>query len=447
MITNYAALGRAFLHGETSPSAVMEHYLGTIARREPGVRAFVCLDPGRARAQAAAADLRWRNGAPLSPLDGMPIGVKDIIETADFPTGQGSPMWRGCETRRDAATVQALREAGAIVVGKTTTTEFASTELLEPTCNPHDPNRTPGGSSSGSAAACGAGMLPFALASQVVGSTTRPASFNGCIGYKPTTGGLNRGGSFDYLSQSCVGMLGMALEDVWLATRAIASRIGGDPGQVGVLGPDSLPAPMRPGRLALLDTDGMADATPGARAALAARLDALRAAGVEIADRRTCPLIEGLEQSLAGALDLAWEVLVWEMRWPLNTFSWRDDAAEGLSAAMKFRLAQGEAMTQADYAGALSRRETARARLRDVACAYDAVITLGAPGAAPASFVNTGNPAFNVPASLLGAPALSLPVLEDDGMPLGLQIFSGHGSDARLFGHAHWLLSGDAAAG
>ncbi len=140
----------------------------------------------------------------------MPVGIKDIIETIDMPTEQGSPLFVGCRTERDAASVAALREAGAVIVGKTVTTEFAATEPRG-TKNPHDLRRTPGGSSSGSAAGTAAGMFSAALGTQVIGSTIRPASYCGCIGFKATVGALNRGGSYDGLSQSATGVLATTL--------------------------------------------------------------------------------------------------------------------------------------------------------------------------------------------------------------------------------------------
>src|ERR687886_587120 len=132
----------------------------------------------------------------------IPAGGPNERHTARMPPGQGSPLWEGFETRRDAASVQALRAAGAIILGKATTTEFAASATFARTTNPHDPARTPGGSSSGSAAAVGAGMVPAALGPQGVGPILRPSSFCGCVGFKPSVGGLNRGGSYDYFSQS-----------------------------------------------------------------------------------------------------------------------------------------------------------------------------------------------------------------------------------------------------
>ena len=218
-----------------------------------------------ARVAADQATARWRDGKPLSPIDGMPIGIKDIIETIDMPTEQGSPLFVGWRTERDAASVVALREAGAVIVGKTVTTEFAATEPRG-TRNPHDLRRTPGGSSSGSAAAVASGMLSTALGTQVIGSTIRPASYCGCVGFKGTVGALNRGGSYDGLSQSSTGVLAATLEDAWQVAYEIAMRAGGDPGYPGLFGPASAPAPVKPRRLVFLETAGWATASAGCQA-------------------------------------------------------------------------------------------------------------------------------------------------------------------------------------
>ncbi|ERK16288.1 amidase [Pantoea sp. AS-PWVM4] len=437
-VSAYVSHADAFLAGDDSPVRLFDACVDTIAMKEPEVRAFVHLDIERARIQVQEAEKRWRKNAPLSLLDGMVIGVKDIIETQEFPTGQGIPELETQHTFRDAASVAAMRAAGAIVIGKTVTTEFASTELFYPTKNPHDLNRTPGGSSSGSAAAVGAAMVPLALASQVVGSTLRPASYNGAFGYKPTWGGLNRSGAYDYLSQSCVGIIGGHLDDIWISTRQIATRAGGDPGHVGVLGPDVPVSADRPTRVAVLLTDGWLRASDEVKATFSQILHKLSAAGISVVDATSCSLVAGLEKAIAGAFDKTWRVLEWEMRWPLNTYNHPDNI--GISQAMKMRLDKGDAMTQADYAAALSERDSARARLHDVMNAYDCILTLGAVSAAPLDFSTTGDPSFNIPASYLGAPALSLPLLQDQGMPLGLQMISGHRQDARLFSLAKWIV-------
>ena len=249
-----------FRSGADSPRQFLERCLAAIEAREADVGAFVHYDAASARRQADASTARWHAGKPLSPIDGMPVGIKDIIETADFPTEMGSPLYAGWRSERDAASVVALRAAGAVIVGKTVTTEFAATEPRG-TRNPLDPARTPGGSSSGSAAAVAAGMLSVGIGTQVVGSILRPASYCGVVGFKPSLGAINRGGSHDGLSQSCHGALAASLSDAWQVVYEIAVRAGGDPGFPGLDGPPSPPAPVQPRRLALLETEGWAEAS------------------------------------------------------------------------------------------------------------------------------------------------------------------------------------------
>src|SRR4051812_43983098 len=249
----------------------------------------------------------------------MPLGIKDIIETIDMPTEQGSPLFVGCRSGRDAASVAALREAGAVILGKVVTTEFAATEPRG-TRNPWDRERTPGGSSSGSAAAVASGMVPVALGTQGVGSILRPASFCGCIGFKPSVGGLNRGGSYDYFSQSCTGVLAASLEDAWLVAVNVAARAGGDPGYPGLQGPPRPPRAERPRALAVLQTAGWEIAAPEARRAFEAAAGRLADAGIAIADRSADPGIEAVESAIADAAELTRAINAWEGRWPLNTY-------------------------------------------------------------------------------------------------------------------------------
>src|ERR1700674_188629 len=255
-VADYAA-------GSDTPRDLLERCLARLEEFEPTVGAFVCHDIAAARVAADHATARWRAGRPLSPIDGMPLGIKDIIETADMPTEQGSPLFLGCRTDRDAASVAALREAGAVILGKAVTTEFAA-PAPRGTRNPWDGERTPGGSSSCSAAAVACGMFPAALGTQVVGSILRPASFCGVVGFKPSVGGINRGGSYDYFSQSCTSVLAASLEDAWLAAINIVERAGGDPGYCGLQGPPEPPPARRPRAFALLQTAGWEDASPEA---------------------------------------------------------------------------------------------------------------------------------------------------------------------------------------
>src|SRR5689334_13529148 len=353
----FSSATAGFAAGGDTPRAFLERCLDRLAEFEPEVGAFVCHDIAAARAAADKSTARWRDGRKLSPVDGMPLGIKDIIETADMPTEQGSPLFAGWRTGRDAASVAALREAGAVILGKVVTTEFAATEPRG-TRNPWDIERTPGGSSSGSAAAVACGMVPAALGTQVVGSILRPASFCGVVGFKPSVGGINRGGSYDYFSQSCTGVLAASLEDAWLVAVNIVSRAGGDPGYPGLQGPPEPPREQRPRALAVLQTSGWEIAAPEARRVFEAAATRLAEAGIALSDRHADPGIAEVEGATSDAAELTRTINAWEGRWPLNTY--RDRDASKLSKSALERLTTAEAMNLADYGAAIARRQRNR---------------------------------------------------------------------------------------
>jgi Asp-tRNA(Asn)/Glu-tRNA(Gln) amidotransferase A subunit family amidase len=429
----FLAASKQFATGADTPRAYLERCLAALAEHEPAVGAFVTTEVEAARKAADAATARWRAGKPLSALDGMPVGIKDIIETHDMPTQMGSPLFAGWRGERDAASVYALRAAGAVVVGKTVTTEFAATHPRG-TRNPHDPRRTPGGSSSGSAAAVATGMVAAALGTQVVGSILRPSSFCGVVGFKPTAGAINRGGSHDFLSQSCTGPIAATLEDAWAVAREIARRVGGDPGFPRLAGPMTPPPAERPRALAVLETPGWPVATAGARQGLARAVERLRAAGVALLTRRDTPLVEKIESALADAMPLTRAINEWEWVWPLNEHHRRDAGA--LSESMRERLKSAEAMEEGHYEKLIGERARIRAQFAELAAVADGAVTLSAAGAAPVGLDWTGDPIFVVSGSLLGVPAVSLPLLEDEGLPLGLQVLGFAQRDADLFAAA-----------
>jgi len=428
----------SFASGKDSPREFLERCLADLEAWEPKIGAFAALNLEGARTAADRATERWRAGRPLSPIDGMPVGVKDIIETSDMPTGNGSALFAGFRGGRDAASVAALREAGAVILGKTVTTEFA---WLEPpaTRNPWDVSRTPGGSSSGSAAAVAVGAVSAALGTQVVGSILRPASFCGCFGFKPTVGAINRGGSHDFLSQSAHGALAASLADAWAVTWEIAQRAGRDPGFPGLAGPPTCPAPVRPRRLAVLETDGWAAAAPAAKEALERASARLASAGVTLVTRDESGAVAAAEDAIHGARELSVSLIAFESRWPLNIYRARD--ASKLSQAMLDLAARGEATSPDDYRRWLAERDRRRRAYRALEGEFDACLTLAAPGAAPAGLGSTGDPAFVVPGSMLGVPAVSLPALNDGGLPLGLQLVGFADSDAALFAAAGGVLA------
>ena len=426
----YLTATAKFASGDDNPREFLERCLKALDTWEPQIGAFVTLNLPAARAAADASTARWRAGKPLSAIDGMPIGIKDVIETADMPTEMGSPLFKDWRSMKDAASVVALRSAGAVILGKTVTTEFAMT-FPRGTRNPWNPAHTPGGSSSGSAAATAAGIISAGLGTQVIGSVLRPASFCGVVGYKPTVHALNRTGSHDPQSQSCTGILAASLEDAWLVAINICERAGGDPGYPGLQGPPEPPTPQRPHAVAVLETAGWEVATADARRAFDAAVARLANAGIAIANRHADRAIDEVEEAISDAVGLTRKINAWEGRWPLNTYRNRDP--NKLSQSALDRLATAEAMSLADYRAAIARRQRSREIHARLAARYDAAITLAAPGAAPVGLGSTGNPIFNVSGSLLGIPALSLPLLSVDNLPLGLQVMGFAGGDARLF--------------
>lgn len=425
-----------FASGQDSPRAFLERCLDALATWEPKIGAFVHTNLDGARVAADASSKRWRDNKPLSAIDGMPVGIKDIIETADMPTEMGSPLFKGWSSGRDAAAVAALREAGAVILGKTVTTEFAATEPRG-TRNPWDLARSPGGSSSGSAAAVAAGLVSAALGTQVMGSIVRPASYCGCIGFKPGVGGINRGGSHDNLSQSCMGVLAATLTDAWQVAAEIAARAGGDPGYPGLAGPLGMPSEAAPRRLVFLETAGWQVASAEAKRALQELLALLSKTGVDIATRRSDKLVGAVEEAVANARALSSRINSWESRWPLNTYRNRD--ASKLSQAMLTRLGQAEAMSLDDYRADLDERMRIRSLYNSLAAQCDGCLTLAAPSAAPVGLGSTGDPVFAVPFSLLGVPAISLPLLQEQGLPLGLQVTGFNGKDAAAIATAGWI--------
>ncbi|MGA9950154.1 MAG: amidase [Xanthobacteraceae bacterium] len=434
----YLAAAKKFASGVDTPRQFLERSLELFALWEPRIGAFVCTNLPAARAAAEKSTERWRAGKPLSAIDGIPVGIKDIIETADMPTEMGSPLFAGWRSEKDAANVRALRDAGAVILGKTVTTEFAASEPRG-TRNPWNTAHTPGGSSSGSAASVAAGIASAALGTQVIGSTIRPASYCGCFGFKPSVNALNREGCHDYQSQSCTGILAASLEDVWQVAHEIVARVGGDAGTQGLQGPDALPPPRKPRRLAVLETAGWEGATAAAKGRLNETVAQLKSEGVEIRTRHNDDKVAALETALPNAAELSHRCNGWETRWFLH--SMRDRDASKLSRAILDRAQKYEDMTLADHRADLKERARVRAVYAELAGTCDTCTTLAAPGGAPEGLASTGNGELAIPASLLGVPALSLPLFEVGGMPLGLQVIGYFDRDADAFAIASWLFA------
>jgi Asp-tRNA(Asn)/Glu-tRNA(Gln) amidotransferase A subunit family amidase len=424
---------RAIRDGAISSEQLVEACLARIREAEPQVQAWQFLDPEHARAQARALDERRREGQSTGPLHGVPVGVKDIIDTADMPTEDGTVLHAGRTPDRDAAVVARLRTAGAVILGKTVTTECA---YFAPgkTRNPHNPEHTPGGSSSGSAAAVAAGMVPLALGSQTNGSTVRPASFCGVYGFKPTHGLIPRHGMLR-LSRTLdhVGVFGRSLEDIALLAEQLAGYDERDP--------DTRPRariefqriaaeePPLPPQLAFVKGpvwDRAAEDTREAFAELLAELgdrvveiDLPQAAGSALDWHRTI-----MDAEMAANLDLEWE-----------------RGRDRLSEQLRSLLARGREVRALDYQKALARIQLLNDGFAETFERFDAILTPAAPGTAPRGLGATGDPAFCTLWTLLGTPALSLPLLQGaNGLPLGVQVVGPRHGDARLLRTARWLV-------
>jgi Asp-tRNA(Asn)/Glu-tRNA(Gln) amidotransferase A subunit family amidase len=435
-----------FQDGSDTPRAYLERCLEAISEREPVVQAFVALNEAGAREAADASTRRWQDGRAISAIDGLPIGIKDLLETRDMPTGMGCVAYEGNFPKRDNAAVWALRQAGAVVVGKTVTAELGGSHP-GPTTNPFDPERTPGGSSSGSAAAVAARMLPAAIGTQVGGSIIRPAAFCGNIALKPTQGGINRG-ERQATSQSTHGVHAGSIEDMWQVAIEIARRAGGDRGCPGLVGPLTPPAAVKPERLIVLESEGWTDLDEPSRSGFEALLRRLEEAGITILRRDTHAIVDQLETAVADGRAVCGAITSWENRWAQRNLV--DEYPDGVSARAKAVLEKAEAMTPADYRLALLAREAAQLVHAKLAPLADATIMLACPGPAPLWLGDepgkplaprpTGDFVFNAPSSMLFAPAVTMPLMSVEGMPVGVQVVGQPQEDARVTAIARWLV-------
>lgn len=405
----------AITAGTLTSEALVTACLERIQAREPTVRAWEYLDPAYALAQARACDRQ----PAQSPLHGVPIGIKDLIDTVDMPTTYGSPIYAGYRPAADAACVALLRAAGAVLMGKTVTTEFA---MFTPgkTANPHNPAHTPGGSSSGSAAAVADHMLPLALGTQTAGSIIRPASFCGVVGYKPTHGQFATAG-IKALSQT-LDTLGGFARSVADLTLLRAVLVGGPP---------RLQTLTQAPRLGLCQTPQWPHATEATRQALEAAGQQLRAAGASVrevvlpADFTHLATAQETIQIFEGARCCAYELT-----------QHRDQ----LSAKLLELLAPAEGITYAMYAEALTLAATCRQHLEALWTTHDVLLVPSAPGEAPDGLDATGSPLFNRMWTLLHTPAVSLPgAVGPHGLPVGVQVIGPCGQDDHVLAVAAWM--------
>lgn len=425
------ALRDRLASGATRAAEVAEACLARVREREGDVHAWEFLDPDHVLRQAGRLDRQRTAGRPIGPLHGVPVALKDIIDTADMPTGNGTPIDAGRRPRTDSFVAARLRAAGALVFGKTVSTELA---YFTPgkTRNPHDPGRTPGGSSSGSAAAVAAGMVPLAVGTQTAGSVIRPAAFCGVFGYKPSFGLIPRTGILPVSSDlDTVGTFAQTLEGAALLAEILQAHDPQDPDtrpQAAHRLLDecrSLP-PVRP-IVALVREPAWQTAEDSTRAAFGELREALG----DHCDEIDLPQV--FENGAAAQQTL---MLTGFAR---NFRGYWDRARDQLSPRMQDAIEEGRRITAADYLAARDWREVLNAGLDRIFDRYDAILTPTAAGEAPVGEA-TGDPAFCRLWSLCGTPAVSLPLMTGPaGMPVGVQLVGRRGWDGRLLRTARWL--------
>jgi Asp-tRNA(Asn)/Glu-tRNA(Gln) amidotransferase A subunit family amidase len=429
-----------FREGADTPVRYLERCLARITAREPVVKAFISADLDAAMRAAEAATERYRDGAPLSPVDGMPLALKDIFETRDAPTGWGARSLGEHPGRRDAAIVHALRAGGGILVGKTALPELGFGPPAA-TTNPWDPGRTPGGSSSGSAAAVAASMVPVAIGSQGKGSLTRPASYCGIYGFKPGHGTIHRGGDGgSQATNTHVGVLAGTLEDAWITAKFLSHGAGPHPGGRGIEGPKAPPASAKPEVLVRMDGAGWERTEAPARVAYEAQLARITGHGVTIARAGDDPPWAALEAAHAAAAQALSAIADYESRWPL-VMGLERDRDEGGGAFHALTHARGLArlgVSGEAYQQALRTRRQYRERLAALEGDGVFLVTPAATGAAPRGLDATGSAVHQWASSLAGNPVVSLPFMVADAMPLGLQVQGFVGGEAKMIAAARW---------
>lgn len=412
-----AALAARLRRREIAAADVVAAHLERIREREPLIRAWTALDADRAIERARALD----RGPIAGPLHGLPIAVKDVIDAAGFPTEYGSPIYRGRLPAADAACVAAARRAGAVVLGKSVTTEFAAFKPAE-TVNPRRFTHTPGGSSSGSAAAVADGMVPLAFGTQTFGSVIRPASYCGIVGYKPSFGTIPNGGVLRLAeSLDTVGVFARSVADAALLAGAAAGR------------PDlvEIEPLLEPPRIGICRTYEWPEVDAAGRAALGEAADELAKAGARVV---TLELPEPF-----AALGAACEA-IYGYELSRNLADERRAHAELLSDGLRESIDAGAQVSHEAYARAQRLASEARSAFAAVLAELDVLLTPSTQGEAPFGLETTGSPIMNRNFTLLHAPTINVPGLEGpSGLPVGLQAVGRIGDDARALAAAAWI--------
>ena len=418
--------------GEFTSEALLRACLERCEAVEETVQAWSFLDPDHALEQAQKADAAHAAGIDLGPLHGVPVGLKDIIDTEDMPTENGTVLHAGRRPEHDATVVALLRQAGAVIMGKTVTTELA---VYTPgkTRNPHDPERTPGGSSSGSTAAVAAGMVPLSLGTQTNGSVIRPAAFCGVYGLKPSHGAISRHG---ILRQSRfldhVGAFARCVEDLALVAEILMAYDVHDPdmrpqGARRVVTVATQDPPLTPA-LAFVKSPVWEEASEDTKAAFAELVNVLGGACDEV--------------DLPPPFDnvVRWHRTIMFADIAKNFDSAYRSGGDKLSGRLRALIEEGRTTLAVDYNRAAEWREVLNAGLDEIFRRYDAILTPAAPGEAPLGLESTGNPDFCTLWTFCGTPAVTLPVLRGAaGLPMGAQLVAARGDEGRLLRTARWL--------
>jgi Asp-tRNA(Asn)/Glu-tRNA(Gln) amidotransferase A subunit family amidase len=412
-----AEAARQIAAGTITSEQLVRACLDRIAARDGEVKAWVHCDPDAALAQARAVDHAGAKGV----LGGVPIAFKDVIDTSDMPSEYGSPIYRGYRPRTDAACVALVRNAGGVVLGKTVTTEFAS-RMPGPTRNPHNLAHTPGGSSSGSAAAVADFMAPLAFGTQTGGSTIRPAAYCGIIGYKPSFGTINRAG-LKALAESLdtIGVMARSVEDCALLAHVVSVRPI----------PHFAAALTHAPRIGLCRTSRWKDASPDTQALLESAAAALSGKGAALREIELPPDFDRLYDE---------QVLIMNFEAARGLAPERFNHPDLLSDHLRKTLAAAATMPSEKYAEAMRHARACRQVFAGCFAGCDVLLAPSAPGEAPAGIESTGSSLFNRNWTLLGAPCVTLPAgRAANGLPLGVQLVGGYDEDERVLRCAEWV--------
>lgn len=409
---------QAIAAGETTAEAVARACLERIAGREPQVQAWHYLDADLVLKQARALDRRGTVG----PLHGVPVAMKDIIDTCDMPTEYGTPIHKGHRPRVDAACVALTRRAGGLIMGKTVTTEFAN-RYPGKTMHPMDPQRTPGGSSSGSAAAVGDSMVPLGVGTQTTASTIRPAAFCGCVGYRPTWGDLRCAGVMEAAgSLDTLGLIARSVEDIVLYRDVLLG-----------IRPEPLPAAAAAPRIGFCRTPMWNQCEPQTQRLLEECAATLAKAGAQVSEAALPEEFARIDEahrwisSFEFARNRAWEI---DHHWEMISETLRNN-----------RLKDGLSCSFEKYSDARVFAERCRLMLDDLFADYDVLLTPSAAGEAPVGLNSTGNAAFCTIWTTMHVPAMTLPLFKGpNGLPIGAQLIARRYNDRRLFEAARWVM-------